>query len=371
MSLGSLETVAVDLGARSYDVVIGAGVLAQAGARIAALRPMARLGVVSDETVWGLHGPALAASLKAAGLAFECFTVAPGEAAKSWDGLRDVSEALLGFGLERGDLVVAFGGGVIGDLAGFAAGVLKRGVDYVQIPTTLLAQVDSSVGGKTAIDAAGGKNMIGLFHQPLLVLADVALLTTLPERERRAGFAEVIKYGFIDDRAFFDWCVAHGAALIDGDRAACAQAVAHSVRAKARIVAADEREAGVRALLNLGHTFAHAYESEAGFDGALLHGEAVACGMSQALAFSARLGLCGLAESQAAAAALAALGFEIHPRALPGAPYDPDRLLAHMRADKKAEHGRLTLILARAIGAAFVAKGVDDGALRAFLAEET
>jgi 3-dehydroquinate synthase len=364
-------SVTVDLGARSYDVVIGAGVLAQAGAWIAAVKPRARLGVVSDETVWALHGPALAASLKAAGLPFEVVTVAPGEAAKSWDGLRHVCEALLGFGLERGDLVVAFGGGVIGDLAGFAAGVLKRGADYVQIPTTLLAQVDSSVGGKTAIDAAGGKNMIGLFHQPVLVLADVALLATLPERERRAGFAEVIKYGLIDDREFFDWCAAHGAAVIAGDVEMCAQAVAHSVRAKARIVAADERESGVRALLNLGHTFAHAYESEAGFDGALLHGEAVACGMGQALAFSARLGLCGASDAQAAQGALAALGFEIRPRALPGAPYDADRLLAHMRADKKAEHGRLTLILARAVGATFVAKGVDDGALRAFLAEET
>jgi 3-dehydroquinate synthase len=361
----------VNLGARSYEVAIGPGLLARAGSEIAALKPKARLGIVSDTTVWALHGAALRASLDAAGLPYQAVIVSPGEAAKSWDGLRDVCEALLGFGLERGDLVIAFGGGVIGDLAGFAAGVLKRGIDFVQIPTTLLAQVDSSVGGKTAIDAAGGKNMIGLFHQPILVLADSAVLATLPERERRAGYAEIIKYGLIDDPAFFAWCRENAAAIIAGETSANTAAVMASVQAKARVVVADEREGGARALLNLGHTFAHAYESEAGFDGGLLHGEAVGCGMAQAFLFSARLGLCSAADAAEVRAALDAAGFITAPHRLPGAPYSIDQLIAHMRADKKAEAGRLTLILARGIGAATVVKGVDETALRAFLTEET
>jgi 3-dehydroquinate synthase len=254
-------TIPVGLGARAYDVVIGPGLLDQAGQRIAPLLKRKRVAIVSDETVWGLHGARLTGALAGAGVASSPVVVPPGEATKSFAGLADVSERLLALELDRGDLIVAFGGGVVGDLAGFAAAIYKRGIDFVQIPTTLLAQVDSSVGGKTAIDTSRGKNLVGAFHQPRLVLADLDVLATLPDRQMRAGYAEVIKYGLLGDFAFFEWLEANGPAVLARDPAALAHAVARSVEMKAEIVAEDETEQGRRALLNLGHTFGHAMEA--------------------------------------------------------------------------------------------------------------
>lgn len=364
----TIATVPVALGDRSYEVRIGQGLIGTAGAAIAPFAPSGRVAIVTDATVDALHGNRLRAALSAAGLTATTVVVPPGEATKSWAGLAQVCDALLAWNLERRDLVVAFGGGVIGDLAGLAAGLLKRGVDFVQIPTTLLAQVDSSVGGKTAIDTDYGKNTIGLFHQPRLVLADLDVLATLSPRERRAGYAEIVKYGLIDDSAFFAWCEAHGAAVIAGDPTALATAVRHSVEAKARVVAADEREAGARALLNLGHTFGHALETAAGYDGALLHGEAVAAGCALAFGFSAAQGLAPAADAARVEAHLRAVGFETDITNLPGAPFDADRLVELMALDKKTEGGALTLILARGIGQSFVRKGAPGDAVRAFLA---
>jgi 3-dehydroquinate synthase len=361
-------SIPVSLDPRAYDVVVGGGLLAEAGGRIATLAPGARVAIVTDRNVARLHLAALEASLDAAGVGHVSFILPPGEGQKSFTGLEQLSTSLLASGLERRDLVIAFGGGVIGDLAGFAAGIVKRGLDFVQIPTTLLAQVDSSVGGKTAIDTPVGKNLIGLFHQPRLVLADLDVLKTLPERELRAGYAEIVKYGLIDDPDFFSWCERHSRDVLAASPEALAHAVAHSVKAKARVVAADEREAGQRALLNLGHTFAHAFETEVGYDGALLHGEAVGTGMICAFAFSARLGFCPAADADRVRDHLVGAGFAL-PSSLPGAPYDVDRLLVHIAQDKKAEAGGLTFILARAIGAAFVHKRTPADAVRAFLSE--
>lgn len=366
----SAVRVAVALEGRSYEVLIGEGLIAGAGAAVAPFAPGGRVFVVTDETVAGLHRAALEASLAAAGLKARWLVLAPGEETKSWEGLRTVCDWALSEGIERRDVILAFGGGVIGDLAGLAAGLLKRGVDFVQIPTTLLAQVDSSVGGKTAIDTSAGKNMVGLFYQPRLVLADMGVLATLPPRERLAGYAEIVKYGLIDDAPFFSWCEINFANILAGDPAALAYAVEASVRAKARVVAADEREAGARALLNLGHTFAHAFEAEAGFDGALLHGEAVGTGMAKAFAFSQKLGLCDPSAAWRAIRHLEEAGFNLDLKRLPGAPFSPDALITHMRQDKKAEAGALTLILVKGIGQAFVQKQAPEAALRAFLEEE-
>lgn len=364
------RTVRVELGARSYDVVIGSGLLASAGARIAPFAPGKRAGVIVDETVAALHLPALLSSLTAAGIAAEPIVVPTGEGSKSFATLERVVDALLAMGLERRDLVIAFGGGVIGDLAGLSAALLKRGLDFVQIPTTLLAQVDSSVGGKTAINARAGKNLVGVFHQPRLVLADLDVLKTLPERERRAGYAETVKIGLIGDAPFFNWCEQHGRDVIAGG-AATADAVETAVRAKAAIVATDERESGVRALLNLGHTFAHAIEAEAGMDsGAVLHGEAVGCGMALAFRFSAQLRLCSPADSARVDSHLEATGFATHLAKLPRGPYEPARMIEAMRHDKKNEGGRLTFILARGIGRAFVSRDVDESALADFLGQQ-
>ena len=365
-----MSAITVGLGARAYEVVIGPGLIDQAGPRIAPLLKRARAAVVSDATVWGLHGGRLAASLAAAGIAAHPVIVAPGEQTKSFEGLADVCDRLLALGLDRGDLIVAFGGGVVGDLTGFAAAIYKRGVDFVQIPTTLLAQVDSSVGGKTAIDTPRGKNLIGAFHQPRLVLADQDVLATLPDREMRAGYAEVIKYGLLGDFAFFAWLEANGAAVLAREPAALAHAVARSVAMKAEIVAEDETEQGRRALLNLGHTFAHALEAETGYGAALLHGEAVAAGMSLAFRFSAAQGLCPGQDAARAQAAIAAAGLPVALAEIPGHPFAADRLVVHMAQDKKAEAGRLTFILASAIGRAHVAKDVDAAAVRAFLVDE-
>ncbi len=366
----SVSAVPVALEGRAYEVLIGPGLIDQAGARLAPLfkRPLA--AVVMDETVAGLHGARLRASLEAAGVTVHETIIAPGEEAKSFAGLEQVCAALLDLGLERSDVVIAFGGGVVGDLTGFAAAILKRGMDFIQIPTTLLAQVDSSVGGKTAIDVPQGKNLIGAFHQPRMVLADLDVLATLPKRERICGYAEVIKYGLLGDAAFFDWLEVHGAEVLAGDAEALGHAVARSVEMKARIVADDEREAGARALLNLGHTFGHAVESLTGFSEAIKHGEAVGLGCAMAFRFSGAQGLCSGEDADRAVRALAAAGLPTRLADVAGAPFAADALISAMRHDKKAEGGALTFILARAIGEAFVAKSVDPRALRDFLTRE-
>jgi 3-dehydroquinate synthase len=364
------RNVAVGLGDRAYEVVIGPGLLDAAGDRVRPFLKRARLAVVSDTTVWGLHGARLTAALERAGIAVSPILVPPGEQTKSFEGLADVTDRLLALELDRGDLIVAFGGGVVGDLAGFAAAIYKRGVDFVQIPTTLLAQVDSSVGGKTAIDTPRGKNLVGAFHQPKLVLADLDVLSTLSDREMRAGYAEVIKYGLLGDFAFFEWLEAHSAEVLAREPQALLHAVARSVAMKAEIVAEDEKEQGRRALLNLGHTFGHALESETGYGEALLHGEAVAAGSALAFRFSASQGLCSTQDSTRAVAAIAAAGLPTRLQEVAGYPFDADRLVRHMGQDKKAEGGRLTFILARGLGDAVVAKDVDAGAVGRFLVAE-
>ena len=357
-------------GDRGYDVVVGEGLLDQAGRLIAPFQTRGRTAVVSDETVWALHGGRLTAALAAAQIEALPVIVPPGEQTKSFEGLADVCDRLLALELDRGDLITAFGGGVVGDLAGFAAAIYKRGIDFVQIPTTLLAQVDSSVGGKTAIDTARGKNLLGAFHQPRLVLADLAVLDTLDARQMRAGYAEVIKYGLLGDLNFFEWLEANGPAVLARDPDALSTAVARSIEMKAEIVAEDEREQGRRALLNLGHTFAHALEAETGFGGALLHGEAVGCGMALAFRFSAALGHVSGQDAGRATRAIAAAGLPVRLFEVSGHPFDASRLTAHMGQDKKAEGGRLTFILARALGEAFVARDVDGPSVHAFLISE-
>ncbi len=364
------RSIGVGLGERAYEVVVGQGLLDDAGLRMAPLLKRRRTAVVSDETVWALHGARLTASLKAAGIAVMPVVVPPGEQTKSFTGLESLLDRLLALELDRGDLITAFGGGVVGDLAGFAAAIYKRGIGFIQIPTTLLAQVDSSVGGKTAIDTPRGKNLVGAFHQPRLVLADLDVLATLPEREMRAGYAEVIKYGFLGDFAFFEWLEANGPAVLAREPQALSRAVARSIEMKAEIVAEDETEQGRRALLNLGHTFGHALEAETGYGEALLHGEAVAAGQALAFRFSAAQGLCSSQDATRASAAMAATGLPTRLSDVSATPFDAERLVAHMGQDKKAEGGRLTFILARALGEAFVAKDVDAGAVRTFLRQE-
>jgi 3-dehydroquinate synthase len=362
--------IEVGLGARSYEVRVGPGLIDGAGEALAPLLKRRRTAIVSDETVWGLHGARLTASLERAGIAASPVIVPPGEQTKSFEGLADVSDRLLALELDRGDVITAFGGGVVGDLAGFAAAIYKRGIDFVQIPTTLLAQVDSSVGGKTAIDTPRGKNLVGAFHQPKLVLADLDVLGSLPEREMRAGYAEVIKYGLLGDFAFFEWLEANGAAVLAREPVALSEAVARSIAMKAEIVAEDETEQGRRALLNLGHTFGHALESETGYGEALLHGEAVGAGMALAFRFSAAQGLCTAQDAQRATAGIAAAGLPTTLRQVPGHPFDAVRLVRHMGQDKKAEDGKLTFILARRLGEAFVAKDVPAAAVTTFLQQE-
>jgi 3-dehydroquinate synthase len=366
--------VAVALGARSYDIVIGRGVLASLGARIAALRPGAKALIVTDENVARHQLDATKAALDRARVATDVIVVAPGEASKSYRVLEQVCEGIIASHIERGDLVVALGGGVIGDLAGFAAAVTRRGLDYVQVPTTLLAQVDSSVGGKTAIDSAQGKNLIGAFHQPILVLADTAALDTLPQREFRAGYAELAKFGLLGDAAFFAWLEANWREIFAAGNSSGSSAREHAIavacRGKAGIVARDERETGERALLNLGHTFGHALEAACGFSDRLLHGEAVAAGMALAFAFSARLGLLPQAEAARATRHLAEVGLPTTFKDIPGPLPSVDQLMNLIAQDKKVKRGMLTFILVRGIGSAFVEAGVDPGAVRAFLSEK-
>jgi 3-dehydroquinate synthase len=361
-----LNIVSVALGDRSYDVRIEAGLLARAGE---ALSPVARgrtMPIVTDSNVLP-HLAALQSSLEAAGVASEAIVLPPGESTKSWAQLEALTDRLLDLGVERSDHVIALGGGVIGDLVGFATSILKRGCNFVQIPTTLLAQVDSSVGGKTAINSRAGKNLIGAFHQPALVLIDSQVLDTLPARQLRAGYAEVVKYGLIDDFAFFEWCETNAAALLAGDSAAREYAIAHSVAAKARIVGEDEHETtGKRALLNLGHTFGHALEAETGFSDKLLHGEGVAAGMALAFAYSARRGLCSAQDAERVAAHLRAIGLPDGLKAA-GVTASGARLVEHMLHDKKMAAGTLPFLLARGIGQTFLDKTVDLKDVAAFL----
>ena len=362
--------IAVDVADRPYEVRVGTGLLADLAAHCGGLLRKRPVPIVSDRTVYALWGGVVADALLAAGHEPRWRILPPGEASKSWEQLAGTVDWLLAEGVERGDCVLALGGGVIGDLAGFAAAIVKRGCGFIQLPTTLLAQVDSSVGGKTAIDTAAGKNLVGAFHQPALVLADLAVLGTLPPRELRAGYAEVVKYGLISDAAFFDWCDANGAAMLAGDAALREYAVAYSVAAKARIVAADEREtSGRRALLNLGHTFGHAFEAERGFSGELLHGEAVALGMVLAARYSQRRGLIPQAAAEHVAALIEAAGF---PATLGAAGIEADGavLAGHMRHDKKMDAGTLPFVLLRGIGEAFLARDVELADVAAFLDEE-
>ncbi len=362
------ERVPIALGERSYDVIVGADLLARAGELTAPVLARPRVVIVTDENVAALHLGALEAALATAGITHESIVLKPGEATKCFTELESLLDRLLARKVERSTTLVAFGGGVIGDLTGFAAAVLLRGVDFVQIPTTLLAQVDSSVGGKTGINAAAGKNLVGAFHQPCLVIADTSVLDTLPPRELGAGYAEVVKYGLIGDADFFAWLEDNGAAVLAGDTDARRHAITTSCRAKANIVAQDEREGGVRALLNFGHTFGHAFEAETGYGDALLHGEGVALGSVLAFDLSVRLGHCPAADADRVRSHFRAAGLPVD-LADCGKPLEASALITHMRQDKKVTDGRMTFVLARGIGDAFLTRDVDETTLAAFLTD--
>jgi 3-dehydroquinate synthase len=365
----SFITVPVPLGDRAYDILVGRGLIESAGSRIAALGARAA-AIVTDAHVGPLYAEALARSLEAQGLRTSVITLPPGEATKSYASLEQVCDACLAARIERGDLVVALGGGVIGDLAGFAAAIVRRGVRFVQVPTTLLSQVDSSVGGKTGINSRHGKNLVGAFHQPGLVLADTALLDTLPIREMRAGYAEVAKYGLIDDERFFSWCESNWQGVFAGGPERD-EAVAQSCRAKAAVVVRDEHENGDRALLNLGHTFGHALERITRYDSArLVHGEGVAIGLTLAFRFSDTLGLCPAADARRVEAHLSIAGLPTRLTHVPGGCGTVDELLDAMAQDKKVKGGALTFILARGIGQSFIAPGIEADKVRAFLESE-
>ena len=358
--------VPVALGQRAYDIVIGRGLLGGLGEHIKALRPGVRTAIVTDESVAKIHLGAAEAALKSAGIDSARIVVPAGEASKNYATFEKVCEAIIAARVERNDLIIALGGGVIGDLAGFAASCVRRGLDFVQVPTTLLAQVDSSVGGKTGINSHRGKNLIGAFHQPALVIADTALLDTLPKRDFRAGYAEIAKYGLLGDAAFFSWLEKNWQDVFAGGPAR-EHAIAVCCRAKAEIVARDERETGDRALLNLGHTFGHALEAGCGFSTRLLHGEAVALGMALAFEFSAQKGLIAASEVARALAHLAAVGLPTHLKDVPGGVPAIDVLMDLIAQDKKVKRGTLTFILVRGIGRAFIENNVDAAEVRAFL----
>ncbi|MDO5528501.1 MAG: 3-dehydroquinate synthase [Paracoccus sp. (in: a-proteobacteria)] len=360
------DRVRVSLGARSYDVLVSEGLISDAGAHIAPLLARPRAAIITDEGVAPHHLGPLQDALSREGIAAEALILPAGEATKSWDTLGRAAEWLLSRNIERRDMVIALGGGVIGDLAGFAAAILRRGVRFVQIPTTLLAQVDSSVGGKTGINASHGKNLLGAFHQPSLVLADITALGTLPQRDFLAGYGEVVKYGLLGDADFFDWLEANGP-LLRGDPALLRQAVARSVAMKAAIVARDETEQGERALLNLGHTFCHALEAATGYSDRLLHGEGVAIGCALAFDLSARMGLCAQEDPSRVSAHLAQMDMKASLRDIPGDLPDNARLIELMGQDKKVVDGRLRFVLARGIGAAFLSDDVQRSDLLATL----
>jgi 3-dehydroquinate synthase len=369
------DSVIVDvaLGDRAYDIVIGRGVLASLGERVARLRPGVRTAVVTDRTVAKHWLEPAEASLKAAGIPTAQIVVEEGEISKTYAGLQKVSEALIAAKIERNDLVIALGGGVVGDLAGFAAAILRRGVDFVQVPTSLLAQVDSSVGGKTGINSPQGKNLLGAFHQPVLVIADTAVLDTLSPRQFRAGYAEVAKYGVLGDEAFFTWLEKNHSDIFKGGSAR-EHAIATSCRAKAGVVSRDERETGERALLNLGHTFGHALEAATGFSDRLFHGEGVAIGMTLAAQFSAQLGMIGETDAARVERHLIEAGLPTRLQDIAGFAQeglaDADALMALMAQDKKVKRGKLTFILLEAVGRAVIAKDVEPAPVRDFLKDK-
>jgi 3-dehydroquinate synthase len=373
MSKQETQTLRVELGERSYNIHIGAGLIARAGELIKpVLRQdvkVPRVVVVSDRNVAPIYMSKLLRSLKKAGIKTDKIVLPAGEQTKDFKYLQRLLDKLLGLRIERRTTLIALGGGVIGDLVGFAAAIALRGIDFIQIPTTLLSQVDSSVGGKTAIDTRHGKNLVGAFHQPRLVLADIDALDTLPEREIHAGYAEIAKYGLINDPGFWSWLESGaGKQLIDGDKAIRTKAVYESCANKARVVSGDERETeGVRALLNLGHTFGHALEAETGFGGLLLHGEAVAMGCVMAFALSARLGLCPQGDADRVRRHYASIGLRTDPSQIQLNHWDSETLIRHMGNDKKVEDGSITFILARGIGQAFIAKNIATAEVRAVL----
>lgn len=366
----SLETVRVELGARSYDILVGAGALSELSHRLPLMLKRPRAFVLTDETVMQHHRSALEGAARSAGIALNWMAVAPGEQTKSFSQLEGVLDWLLAGGADRGDILIAFGGGVIGDMAGLAASLMKRGMGFVQVPTTLLAQVDSSVGGKTAVNTPRGKNLIGAFYQPRLVIADTGLLATLPERELRAGYAEIVKYGLINDADFFAWLAANGADVLALKPDAIRHAVARSCAAKAAIVAEDETETGVRQLLNFGHTFGHALEAANEYRADLLHGEAVALGMALAFRFGAAQGITPQADAQLVSEMLGASGLPVSLAGWEAGRFAPARLANLMQQDKKARGGRVPLILARGIGAAYVHPDADLAAVEDFLGRE-
>ena len=363
------EFIRVELGARSYDVIVGYHLIEEAGAQIVALRPGAAAFIVTDANVSKVHLPALEQSLAKADIRHDKIVVSAGEGSKNFATLERVVDAILAARIERNDLVIALGGGVVGDLAGFAAAIARRGVDVVQIPTTLLAQVDSSIGGKTGINTSRGKNLVGAFHQPSLVLADLGTLETLPARQFRSGYAEVAKYGLLGDEPFFAWLESNWTHVFAGHYARIT-AIATSCRAKAKFVGRDERESGERALLNLGHTFGHALETATGFSDRLLHGEAIAIGMVLALRLSAQLKFCDPKDADRVAAHFAAAGLPTRLKDVPGALPDSAGLLALMAQDKKVRRGALVFVLAWGIGKAFVAADIEPERVRALLDAE-
>ncbi|MDO8288051.1 MAG: 3-dehydroquinate synthase [Parvibaculum sp.] len=364
-----IKKVRVELEDRAYDILVGPKLIADAGAHLKPLLRRSRVAIVTDATVAGFHLATLQASLDANGIKHDTIIMPAGEATKRFSELQRVTEWILETGIERGDLVIALGGGVMGDLTGFAASIARRGVDFAQIPTTLLSQVDSSVGGKTGINTTQGKNLVGAFYQPRLVLADTSALETLPMRELMAGYAEVVKYGLINDRPFFDWLETNLDAIKEGDVAARTYAIVKSCEAKARIVAMDERESNVRALLNLGHTFGHALEAATGFSQRLVHGEGVAIGMALAFDLSVKLGLCAGQDALRVSRHLARAGLPNKLSDISGTLPDADGLIALMGQDKKVQDGKLTFILARGIGEAFITRDVDTNALRELLSQ--
>ena len=368
----SAETeIVVALASRGYPIIIGEDLTADSGQRLKELLPGARFAVVSDATVAGLHLGPLKDSLEKEGVFLGSAVVAPGEASKSFPVLAKLSETLLELGVERGDCVIAFGGGVVGDLAGFAASILRRGVRVVQMPTTLLAQVDSAIGGKTGIDTGQGKNLIGTFHQPSLVLSNISVLSSLSEREFRAGYAEVAKYGLLGDANFFAWLEEHWADIFSGDTEKRRHAVETSARAKAAIVMEDELEvSGKRALLNLGHTFGHALEAFAGYSDRLLHGEAISIGMRQAFTYSVERGLCSADDASRAEVHLKAVGLPTRVSEIPGDKPTPGEMLRLMAQDKKVKGGNMVLVLVRGVGDAFVENDVSMSQLTDFLKRE-
>ena len=361
-------SVPVALGERSYHIHIGEGLLAQSG-ELLAPHAKGRVPVVTDETVAKLHYATFAAALEQAGMTPVPVVLPAGEHVKSFEHLQQLIDTLLGMNLARSALIVALGGGVIGDLTGFAAGILKRGVDFAQVPTTLLAQVDSSVGGKTAINTGHGKNLVGLYHQPRVVIADTAMLTTLPKRELLSGYAEIVKYGLLGDADFFSWLERHAEGALAGDARALGHAVAHCCAMKASFVTRDERETGERALLNLGHTFGHALEAATGYSDRLTHGESVAIGCVLAMKLSARLNHCSAEDVARTEHHLESVGLPTRLSQIAGGAPDAETLIGHMRQDKKAQDGGLTFVLAKGVGRAFVCHDVPEADVRAVLAD--